>query len=352
VEVQDPLGRFLGVGYFNPHSLIAVRLLSRTHQPIDCAFFTQRIRQADGMRKRLFKEERSYRVVFSEADGLPGLIVDRYEDDIVIQVTTAGMEQRISTICEVLVEMFKPKTVVARNDTAIRELEGLKLEKRVLYGKIESPTVITKNGLKFELNLLEGQKTGFYLDQSENYLRLKDLIAGGAVLDGFCYAGGWALHAVRYGASRVIGLDSSEKAIGWAKVNARRNGLEDRCDFRKADLFDEFKNQVSRGVQYDTVILDPPAFIKSKVKLKEGLQGYREINRRAMELIKQGGFLVTCSCSHHLSRDGFMKMLSQAAQDAKRTVRFLEFRSQSRDHPILLSIPETDYLKCAILMIE
>ena len=352
VEVQDPQGRFLGIGYFNPRSLIAVRLLSRTNQPIDLAFFIQRIRRADDLRKRFFKEERSYRVVFSEADGLPGLIVDRYENDIVLQVTTAGMEQRISTICEVLVEMLKPKTIVARNDTAIRELEGLKLEKHVLYGKIESPTVISKNGLEFELDLLEGQKTGFYLDQSENYLRLKDLVAGGTVLDCFCYTGGWALHAARYGAGRVIGLDSSEKAIGWAKANARRNGLEDQCDFRKADLFDELKKQVSMSVQYDGIILDPPAFIKSKVKLKEGLQGYREINRHAMRLIKPGGFLVTCSCSYHLDREGFLKMLSQAAWDARRTARLLEFRAQSRDHPILLSIPETNYLKCAILMIE
>lgn len=352
VEVQDPLGRFIGRGYFNPHSLIAVRLLTRTNQAIDSVFFIQRIRQADLFRKRIFPEERSYRVVFSEADGLPGLIVDRYENDIVLQVTTAGMERWISTICDVLVEMFKPKTIVARNDTAIRELEGLQLEKRVLFGRIESPTVITKNGLEFELDLLEGQKTGFYLDQSENYLRLKDLVAGGTILDGFCYAGGWALHAARYGARQVIGLDSSEKAIGWAKTNARRNGLEDRCEFRKADLFDDLRNQASRGPQYNVIILDPPAFIKSKAKQRQGLRGYRDINRTAMALIKPGGILVTCSCSYHLDREGFRKMLSQAAQEAGRTTRLLEFRSQSRDHPVLLSIPETDYLKCAILMIE
>ncbi len=352
VEVRNPQGHFLGIGYYNPHSLIAVRLLTRTHQPIDETFFIQRIRQADDLRKRLFKEERSYRVVFSEADGLPGLLVDRYEDNLVLQVTTAGMERWISTICEALIELFHPKTIVARNDTAIRELEGLKLEKRVLYGKIESPTVITKNSLEFELDLLEGQKTGFYLDQSENYPRLQDLAAGGTVLDCFCYAGGWALHAARYGAKQVVGLDSSEKAIGWARANARRNCLDDRCDFRRADLFDELKKQVSRGVQYDGIILDPPAFIKSKAKQKEGVQGYREINRHAMKLVKPGGFLVTCSCSYHLDREGFLKMLNQAAWDARRTARLLEVRSQSRDHPVLLSIPETDYLKCAILMID
>ena len=352
VAVQDPQGCDVGIGYFNPHSLIAVRLLTRTQEPIDAAFFARRIRRADDFRKRFFPKERSYRVVFSEADGLPGLVVDRYEDDLVLQVTTAGMERWISTICEVLAEMFKPEAIVARNDTAIRELEGMRLEKRVLYGKIESPTVITKNGLEFEIDLLEGQKTGFYLDQSENYARLKDLVTGGTVLDGFCYAGAWALHAARYGAQKVIGLDSSEKAVGWAKANARRNGLEDRCDFRKTDLFDDLKDQAAEGRLYDGVILDPPAFIKGKTKWKEGLQGYREINRRAMVLIKPGGFLVTCSCSYHLSREDFRTMLTQAAQDAKRTVRLLEFRSQSRDHPIRLSIPETDYLKCAILMIE
>jgi len=352
VAVQDPQGCDVGIGYFNPHSLIAVRLLTRTQEPIDAAFFARRIRRADDFRKRFFPKERSYRVVFSEADGLPGLVVDRYEDDLVLQVTTAGMERWISTICEVLAEMFKPEAIVARNDTAIRELEGMRLEKRVLYGKIESPTVITKNGLEFEIDLLEGQKTGFYLDQSENYARLKDLVTGGTVLDGFCYAGAWALHAARYGAQKVIGLDSSEKAVGWAKANARRNGFEDRCEFRKADLFDELRKQDSIGVQYDSIILDPPAFIKSKSKQKEGLQGYREINRHAMRLIKPGGFLVTCSCSYHLDREGFLKMLSQAAWDARRTARLLEFRAQSRDHPILLSIPETNYLKCAILMIE
>jgi len=352
VEVRDSQDRVLGIGYFNPHSLIAVRLLSRTGHPIDYAFFIGRIRQADDLRKRLFKEEKAYRVVFSEADGLPGLIVDRYENDIVLQVTTAGMERWLSTICEALIDLFHPKSIVARNDTAIRELEGLKLEKQVLYGKIELPTVITKNGLKFELDLLEGQKTGFYLDQSENYPRLKDFVDGGTVLDGFCYAGSWALHAARHGARQVIGLDGSEKAVGLATANARRNSLEDRCDFRKADLFDELNKQSSEGAQYDCVILDPPAFIKNKSKTKEGLQGYREINRHAMRLIKPGGVLVTCSCSYHLDREGFLKMLSQATWDAKRTARLLEFRSQSRDHPILLSIPETEYLKCAILMMD
>jgi 23S rRNA (cytosine1962-C5)-methyltransferase len=352
VEVQDSMGRSVGNGYFNPHSLIAVRLLSRTGQPIDLAFFVGRIRQADDLRKRLFKEEKAYRAVFSEADGLPGLIVDRYENNIVLQVTTAGMERWLSTICEALIDLFRPKAIVARNDTAIRELEGLKLEKRVLYGKIESPTVITKNGLEFELDLLEGQKTGFYLDQSENYAKLQGLVTGGTVLDSFCYNGGWSLHAARYGAQKVIGLDSSEKAIGWAKANARRNGLEDRCEFRKADLFDDLGNQISMGIQYEAIILDPPAFIKSKAKQSEGLRGYREINRRAMALIKPGGILITCSCSYHLDREGFQKVLSQAAQDAGRTARLLEFRSQSRDHPILLSIPETEYLKCAILMMD
>jgi len=352
VEVQDPTGRFVGIGYFNPHSLIAVRLLTRTSQAIDSDFFIQRVRQADLFRKRLIPKERSYRVVFSEADGLPGLIVDRYENDIVLQVTTAGMERWLSTICEVLIDLFHPGAIVARNDTAIRELEGLKLEKRVLYGTIESHTVITKDGLEFEIDLLEGQKTGFYLDQSENYARLQGLVSGGTILDGFCYAGGWSLHAARYGAQRVIGLDSSEKAIGWAKANARRNGLEDRCEFRKADLFDDLRNQASMGVLYEVIILDPPAFIKSKAKQSEGLRGYREINRRAMALIKPGGILITCSCSYHLDREGFQKVLSQAAKDAGRTARLLEFRLQSRDHPILLSIPETEYLKCAILMMD
>jgi 23S rRNA (cytosine1962-C5)-methyltransferase len=352
VELRDSQDRAIGIGYFNFHSLIAVRLLSRTGQPIDHAFFIQRIRQADDLRKRLFKEEKAYRVVFGEADGLPGLIVDRYEENIVIQVTTAGMERWTQQICEALIELFNPRVIVARNDTAIRELEGLKQEKKILYGKIESAAVITKNGLKFELDLLEGQKTGFYLDQSENYPRLKDFVAGGTVLDCFCYAGSWALHASKYGAGQVIGLDSSEKAIVLAKANARRNGLEDRCDFKKADLFDELKKQSSAGAQYDCVILDPPAFIKNKPKSKEGLQGYREINRHAMRLIKPGGVLVTCSCSYHLDREGFLNMLGQAAWDAKRTARLLEFRSQAKDHPILLSIPETNYLKCAILMIE
>jgi 23S rRNA (cytosine1962-C5)-methyltransferase len=352
VEVQDPTGRFVGIGYFNPHSLIAVRLLTRIHQAVDSAFFIQRLRQADTFRRRLFPEERSYRVVFGEADGLPGLLVDRYDDDLVLQATTAGMERRLSTICEALIELFHPKAIVARNDTAIRKLEGLELEKRVLYGRIESPTVITKNGVEFEPDLLEGQKTGFYLDQSENYVRLQGLVTGGTVLDGFCYAGGWALHAARYGAEKVIGLDSSEKAIGWAKTNARRNGLEDRCEFRKADLFENLRNQASMGIRYDVVILDPPAFIKSRAKQREGLRGYRDINRTAMALIKPGGILVTCSCSYHLDREGFREMLSRAAQDAGRTARLLEFRSQSRDHPILLSIPETEYLKCAILLID
>ena len=349
VDVVDHAGRFIGRGYINPRSLIAVRILTRKQEDIDIDFLRRRISAARALRASLGFGE-SYRALYSEGDGLPGLIVDKYADTLVLQALTAGIDRLLDDIIAALKEEYSPDAVVLRNDAGSRELEGLVQETRVVLGSVTGPVVIEESGIAYEVDVLEGQKTGFFFDQRENRLALRDYARGRRTLDCFCYVGAWALSAARYGAPEVIGIDSSEKAVALAAANAARNNLSAR--FMTADVFDELRSLERKREHFGLIILDPPAFVKSRAKVREALKGYKEINLRAMRLLEPGGILATCSCSHHIDEALFREMLIDAAYSAGRQARVLEMRSQARDHPVLLAARETQYLKCAMLVID
>lgn len=349
VDVYTHGGTFVGRGYINPRSLITVRLLSQRREVFDGAFFRRRIEAALRRREHLFPGTQSYRLVYSEGDLLPGLIIDRYNDHLVLQTLTLGMELRTEAICEALESLMQPRAIVARNDVGIRTLEGLPLEKKLLRGSLQSPVEIWEDDLRFRVDPWEGQKTGFYLDQRENRCTLRPLLSGERVLDAFCYSGAWALHAGRAGAKEVLGVDESTKAIQWASDQAQDNGLGRVCRFTPANVFDYLKEADAQHERFDCIILDPPAFVKSRSRLREGLQGYWEINRRAMRMVKPGGYLITCSCSYHVDPDTFRATLCRATRAARRSVMLLEMRSQGKDHPALLPVGESAYLKCAVL---
>jgi len=352
VDIQNHRREWIGRGYFNPRSLIAVRLVHRERIEINEDFLRQKISGAQSLRKRWNGDEEAYRVVFGESDGLPGLILDRYGPVCVAQFLTAGMDRLTEPVLRVILKQFQPAAVVARNDTAGRALEGLPQEKRLLYGTLPSPLVIQKNGLSFEVDVWEGQKTGFFLDQSENYRCLDGMVQGARVLDAFCYTGAWGLHAARYGAREVIGLDSSRKAVHDAQRNAQRNGLDSVCTFLQEDVFEGLRRLCNAKERFDRIILDPPAFAKSRQKVKEASRGYKEINRLAMTLLSPGGILITCSCSHLVSHETFREILVSAAADSKRSFFITAWLTQGRDHPIDLAIPETQYLKCVFLQVK
>jgi 23S rRNA (cytosine1962-C5)-methyltransferase len=349
VNVKTGDGDWIGRGYYNPLSVIAVRLLTREDVPINEGFFEGKIQQAQTLRERLLPGEEAYRLVFGEADGLPGLIIDRYGSVLVTQFLTAGMDRLRDLILKILINRFQPTAIIARNDAPSRKLEGLPVEKKLLYGELPASVVISKNGLSFEVDVLEGQKTGFFLDQSENYRALAGLAKGKRVLDAFCYTGAWGLHALHYGATSVLGLDSSEKAIQQARANAKQNGMENRATFQEEEVFDGLRKLLEKDERYDLIILDPPSFVKNRKELKDAIRGYKEINRLAMLLLTTEGILVTCSCSHLMDATIFRSILVDAAADAKKSFRIMAWRTQGPDHPIILGIPETEYLKCVIL---
>ena len=349
VDVADFSGALLGRGYLNPRSLIAVRLLTRRQENIDQGFFEERIVRARGLRTA-FGFGTSYRALFSEGDGVPGLIVDKYEDTLVVQSLTAGIDRLFDSVLAALRSVYDPKTAVLRNDVAARGLEGLDQEKKVLFGDPTGSADFEEAGIRYRVDVLEGQKTGFFFDQRENRLALRGLVAGRRVLDCFCYVGAWALSAAKFGAAEVVGIDSSEKAVMSAAANASLNGLA--ASFRTGDVFEELRDLERKRERFGCIVLDPPAFVKSRAKVREALKGYKEINLRALRLLERGGILVTCSCSHHIDEGLFREMLIDASFSAGRQARLLEMRSQARDHPMLLAAPETRYLKCAILQID
>ena len=349
VEVRDVSGGFIGRGYINPRSLIAVRILTRKQEDLDAAFFAAKIAQARSLRVRLGFGD-SFRAVFSEGDGLPGLIVDKYADTLVVQSLTAGIDSMLDMILTALRDVYGPKTIVLRNDTASRGIEGLAQEKRVVVGETTGIVTIEESGLRYQVDVLEGQKTGFFFDQRENRLALRDLVKGRRTLDCFCYVGAWALSAAKFGATDVTGIDSSEKAVALATGNAALNGLSAR--FIAGDVFEKLREYEKQKERFGCIILDPPAFVKSRAKVREALKGYKEINLRAMRLLEAGGILVTCSCSYHIDEELFREMIIDSAHSANRQARLLEMRTQSRDHPMLLAAKETQYLKCAILQVE
>ncbi len=352
VDVVNYGGAYVGRGYINPNSLIAVRILTRKRETIDEHFFGMRIARAAALRQRMFPGEETYRLVFGEADGLPGLVIDKYADVLVVQVSTIGMHMRLGEVLGVLSKSIPAaRAIVLRSDTPMAELEGFRGENRILAGAIDAPVTIEQDGMSFAVDVVEGQKTGFYLDQRENRRAATRFFAGTRVLDCFCYTGAWSLYAARAGAKEVIGIDTSERAIEMARRNAETNALGSVCRFEAADAFERLNEMAKQGERFDCVILDPPALVKSRRTEKQGRAAYEKINRLAMQLLAPDGFLISCSCSFHVSSEEFRHILSTSARKTRRSGAILEWRGQSRDHPTLLAMPETAYLKCVIMHI-
>ena len=346
VTVIDSRGRPLGTADYSSSSQISLRLLSHRVEPIDKSWLTRKIEAALDLRRRLVADTDAYRLVYGEADGLPGLVVDRYAGCLVLQALDQAMDRRTPAIVECLQELLSPAAIVARNDVPVRFKEDLALETKVLAGELPQPLDVRINGLVFNADLLQGQKTGIYLDQRENY-RAAAHYARGHALDCFTSTGGFALHMAKCVES-VEAVDSSAAALSLAEANRAANGLTG-IHFREADVFELLSGYAAAGRRFSTIVLDPPAFAKSRGALDGAVRGYKEINLRALKLLEPGGALVTCSCSHHLSEGKFLELLAEASLDAGRPLRVLERRTQAQDHPILLTVPETHYLKCLIL---
>lgn len=350
VDVYDFSRSFIGRGYINPNSKIRVRILTRKEEEIDREFFKERILKAWEYRKKLGYLD-SCRLVFAEADFIPGLIIDKFNDIFVIQTLALGIDRFKDLIVDILDELFQPKGIYERNDASVRELEGLPLIKGFLRGNFDTKIIIEENGLKVIVDVENGQKTGYFLDQRENRASLKGIVEGAEVLDVFCYTGGFSLHALKYGAKEVVAVDSSSYALNLARENAKLNGYENKIEFIEENAFDLLRRFHKEGRSFDVVILDPPAFAKSQKNLDSALRGYKEINLRAMKIIRDGGFLITCSCSQHVTRELFERVIEDASYDANRILRLIEFRYQAKDHPILISHPESLYLKCGIYQV-
>jgi 23S rRNA (cytosine1962-C5)-methyltransferase len=351
VQVKDHRQRFLGVGFYNSKSKINVRVLAPERVDVDQEFFSQRIRQALDVRRRRLPGASSFRVVNAESDFLSGLIVDQYEDVLVLQVSSLGMEQRKSLIIAALQSLRTPKAIVERSDVASRRFEGLTEANGVVAGELQGPIVVRLNGLKFETDLLAGHKTGLYLDQQVNYEAVAQLAKGGQVLDCFSFLGGFGLHAARAGAGHVHMLDQSAEAIAAARRNAELNGFSDKCTFEAANVFDWLKLQTTAPrhekvpPRWDTIILDPPSFTRNRASVPDALRGYKEIHLRALKLLKPGGTLATFCCSHHVDGRLFQDTVLSAAYDARKILRRVATCTQSPDHPVIPMIPETEYLK-------
>ncbi len=346
-RVQAFDGRFIGYGFINHKSKILVRILSRDERPVDRDFFYEKIKAAKQYRESLGYGE-AYRVVFGESDMLPALIVDKYGDHLSVQFLALGMEVRKKMIVDILVELFHPACIYERSDVAVREKEGLQQTKGVLYGDLNPDLVIEENGIKLAIDIENGQKTGYFLDQKENRDNLKRYVAGKSVLDCFCNQGGFSLCAAKYGAKEITAVDVSRLALDCVEKNAALNGFTN-IKTLEADVFELLKNYKKEERKFDVIILDPPAFIKTTDSVKNGYYGYRDINTQALKLLNKGGYLVTCSCSQHLTVPLFMQMLTEASVSAKTPMRFIELRTQARDHAFLLGAEEGLYLKVAVL---
>jgi len=346
VVVVDPDGRPLGTAHFSSTSQISLRMLSDRVEAIGRSFLRRRLEAAVEFRRRVVSASDAYRLVHGEADGLPGLVVDRYGDCLVLQALDQGMDRATPELVSCLQELVEPAAIIARNDAAVRVKEGLRLEVKVLAGEAPELATVRLHGLQFFADLLHGQKTGMFLDQRENYVAAAQH-AHGHALDCFTSGGGFALHMAARCQS-VETADSSGVALRLARANRDANGITN-VQFHEADVFELLAGYVSAGRSFSTVVLDPPAFAKSRAGLGGAVRGYKEINLRALRLLEPGGILVTCSCSHHLSEAEFLETVAAASLDAGRRLRVLERRTQAPDHPILLTVPETHYLKCLIL---
>ncbi|MCX6633020.1 MAG: class I SAM-dependent rRNA methyltransferase [Candidatus Solibacter sp.] len=347
VKVTDPRGRSLGTAHYSSSSQISLRMLSRQVEEIGRDFFLRRLRAAEEHRRSVVRHTDAYRVVHGEADLLPALVVDRYGDYLVVQTLDQGMDAAKSMIASCLEEIFHPKGIVARNDVAVRAKEELPLETSILAGEVPGSVTVQMNALTLRADLVHGQKTGIFLDQRDNYRAAARYARGGKALDCFTSTGGFALH-VAGKCESVEAADSSGPALATARANAAANGIAN-IGFKEADIFQLLSNYASARRHFSMVVLDPPAFAKSRRDVESATTGYKEINLRALRLLQPGGILVTCSCSHHLGESALLELVAQASLDANRTLRVLERRTQSQDHPILLTVPETLYLKCLIL---
>jgi len=358
VDIVSFKGKYLGTGFYNDNSKIKIRVISRNaNDKFDSAFFERRIKYAWDYRKTVMGNELNCcRVIFGEADTFPGLTVDKFSDILVTQTLSLGIEQRKDIIFPLLLKVLNDdgqdiKAVYERNDVGIRKLEGLEENKGFYIGSSEkTSTVITENGIKYNVNYENGQKTGFFLDQKYNRLAVSKIAKGRRVLDCFTHTGSFALNAVRGGAESVCAVDISEDAVEMARKNAALNGFENKMTFKAANVFDLLPN-IPASEKYDFIILDPPAFTKSRSTVDSAIRGYKEINLRAMKLLPRGGYLATCSCSHFMKDELFRDMLKSAASDAGVSLRQIEARQQAPDHPILWNVPETDYLKFYIFQI-
>lgn len=348
VRVLDPRGYFLGQAFYSKKSKITLRWLSFDDTPVDADFFRARIRAADAMRQAALPGETTYRVVHAEADLLPGLVVDRYGDYLSAQFLVKGTDDRKELLADLLVEHFRCKGLVNRSDVSVRALEGLEPEKGVLRGEVPGPASYREGEVTLRADLLSGQKTGAFLDQRENHV-MAGAYASGEALDCFAYTGGFALQLAQR-ATKVTAVEISEAAAAQLRANAEANGLSN-VEVLVANAFDYLHDAVDEGRQLDTIVLDPPSFAKHKGAVEAALRGYKEINLRAMQLLRPGGFLITASCTYHVGEEQFELMLEDAAADARRRVQIVERRGAGKDHPVLLRLRETRYLKCLALRV-
>jgi 23S rRNA (cytosine1962-C5)-methyltransferase len=351
VTVHTHDNQFVGKGYINPKSQILVRLLTRNeNETIDEAFFLNRIESAWRFRQQLGYTE-NCRLVFGEADGLPQLIIDKFNGYFVLQTLALGIDKWKPAIVTALKQVFNPKGIYERNDVPVRELEGLPQQKGFLSEPFDTEIILKENGLQFYANVEHGQKTGYFLDQQDNRKAIQHIVKGADVLGAFCYTGTFEIHAAHYGAKSVLGFDISENAVAMARKNAVLNGLEKICRFECVNAFDVLKKWTRENKQFDVVMLDPPSFTKSRATIEKAITGYKEINLRGIKLVKPGGFLVTSSCTNLVSPELFRDVIERAARDAKRTLRQVVFQTQSGDHPIIHGWENTHYLKFLIVQV-
>jgi 23S rRNA (cytosine1962-C5)-methyltransferase len=345
-------GRFLGRGYYHPHSLIAVRLLTLdADEPLDDALLSRRLAAAIAMRETLYPGASACRLVHGEGDFLPGLVVDRFADCLAVQTFSAGMDRRLQSIVDRLVELLSPRAVVERNESPLRDLEELPRRSGLLRGELSAPVEIEEAGVRFAVDLLGGQKTGGFLDQRENRALVRRFARGARVLDAYCHDGGFALQALAGGAVEALGIDASGDAIARARENAALNGFAERCEFRQADVVQTLSAMRPERNGFDLVILDPPSFTRSKKQVPQAKMGYLHLHREALRLVKRGGLLATASCSHHIREDTFIDVVVRASHEMNRRLRWVARGSQSPDHPILPEVAETQYLKFALFQV-
>ncbi len=344
ISLKDFKDRPLGTAIYNPASQIIARRISRRKEELTQDFFTRRLQRALELREGLGFEQPVYRLVWSEADGLPGVIIDRYGPHFVVQTLTLAMDGAKGALVAALEELFSPESIIERNDSNIRKAEGLEIQKGILSGSWEKPITLNLAGIEQEVDLLHGQKTGVYLDQLDNYASVGRRAVGKKVLDCFCNQGGFALHTAKAGAESVHAIDISDDAVAATLANAERNGLSG-LTAEAANVFDYLKQAEQKGEKFDLIVLDPPSFTKNRKGVSGALRGYKEIHLRALRLLNKGGLLSTYSCSHHISEKEFLDVNCAASVDAKRTLRLLETHYQRADHPMIPTIPETTYLK-------